>query len=369
MAGLRGMLPAAPLVDYRMLDLGVSDALSPDVATDGRHSDLGSFPSELAQLVIVRPLLGLVRQDVTAYCAKHALRYRFDRSNLDTTFFRNRLRHELLPVLETYNPNIRARLCNTASVAAADYALVARLKREAWTAVLKHEEPAETVVLDRDAWRALPVALQRATIREAVFRLRPRLRDVGFSHVDGACRLGLRGRPGGQAVLLGGLTLTASYHTLLIGTVGAKYPEPDQPLLSTREPLRAVVPGTNPLPGTAWVLDADLPDSWDLAEITANDDGWTAYLDYERIHGPIVMGPRRPGDVFRPRGMGGHGLKVTAYMINRKIPRHLRDRVPLVADSDGIFWVSGHQIGERVAVGIATRCVLRLRFGRAALDE
>jgi len=89
LAGLRGMLPLSPLGELRL-----GAAL--------RDSPLAG------ELRLIRPLLEVARPAIEAYCRSRGLQPRFDRSNLDTTYYRNRLRHELLPMLEGYNPNIRA---------------------------------------------------------------------------------------------------------------------------------------------------------------------------------------------------------------------------------------------------------------------
>ena len=82
--GLRGMLPRTRLPLFSLKDLDIS-------ARDVR---------------LIRPLLEISRAEIEAYCHEHQLSPRQDSSNQDTTFFRNRLRHELIPILESYNPNI-----------------------------------------------------------------------------------------------------------------------------------------------------------------------------------------------------------------------------------------------------------------------
>ena len=293
---------------------------------------------------------------------------RFDRSNLDTTYFRNRLRHELLPLLEGYNPNIRDRLCHTAAVVAGDYALLAQLRDQAWASVLR-EEREGAIQFDRAGWQALPVALQRATLRQATYRLRKSLRDVDFVHVENARRIGMQGETGAQATLPMGLALTLGYDTLTVGDAGDAGPPPDEPLLWSAEPLPVQVPGTTPLPRSEWVLQADLLDEWDAGQIAANPDPWTAYLNLDALAGPLALRPRRRGDRFRPQGMEGHRVKLSAFLINLKIPRAWRDRVPLLAAGDEIVWVCGRRACEGATVGPATQRVARLRFERARSER
>ena len=353
--GLRGMLPLTPLADYRLLDPFLQYQ-----ATDTH--------SPLSDIQLIRPLLKVPRSEIERYCAEQGLAPRFDRSNLDTTHFRNRIRHELMPVLRTYNPNIRARLCHTATVVAADYELLTQLREQTWAEVVR-EEQETTVIFDRADWRALPVALQRATLRQAAYRLRRSLRDVNLVHVEQARRVGLRGKTGAQATLPMGLALTVGYDVLTLGDAGdvctSPPPNVNEPLLWSDEPLAVQVPGTTLLPQSRWTLQAEILEGWDAHQIAADHDPWTATLDADRLARPMVLRPRRQGDRFSPQGMEGHSVKLSAFMINLKIPRAWRDHVPLlVAGSEGdeIVWVCGWRIGESVVVRPETRRVARLWF-------
>jgi len=356
-AGLRGMLPFTPLTDYRLLS---------QIANGEWRMANGESPISNLQppISIIRPLLEIPRSAIECYCADHGLTPRFDRSNLDTTYFRNRLRHKLLPLLETYTPNVRARLCHMAAVIAEDYDLLAQLREQVWTTVVREEQ--ETAILfDRIGWRALPVALQRATLRQAAYRLRKDLRDVDFVHVENARQVAVMGETGAQATLPMGLMLTVGYDTLTMSDAGDAGPPPDEPLLWSTEPLPVQVPGTLPLPQSEWALQAETLEEWDVHQIATNPDPWTAYFDVDALAGPLALRPRRQGDRFRPQGMGGHRVKLSALMVNLKIPRTRRDHVPLLVAGDEIVWVCGQRIGEGGAVRSETRRVARLRFERA----
>ncbi len=349
-AGLRGMLPLTSLASYRLLDPFLQSLTS-----NNQH------PASSIQLI--RPLLEVPRPEIERYCASQGLTPRFDRSNLDTTYFRNRLRHELLPLLETYNPNVRVRLCHTAAVVATDYELLTQLREQAWVKVVQEEREA-AIVFDRATWRALPVALQRATLRQAACRLRINLRDVDFVHVENARQVGLGEETGAQATLPMGLALTVGYDTLTVGDAGDAGPPPDEPLLWSAEPLPVQVPGTTPLLRSEWALRAEVLERWDAHQIAANPDPWTAYFDADTLASPLALRPRRRGDRFRPQGMGGHSVKLSAFMTNLKIPRAWRDHVPLLTTDGEIVWVCGQRIGAGATVESGTRRVARLWFAR-----
>jgi tRNA(Ile)-lysidine synthase len=346
LAGLRGMSPA---VDLGSLNLDHERSWS--------------------NIQLVRPLLAVTRAEIESYCRTHNLAPRFDRSNLDTTYFRNRLRHHLLPLLETYNPNIRALLRRTAAVAAADYELVAHARDEAWKRLLRTES-ASAISFDLAGWRALPLALRRATLREAAYRLRPGLRDVDFVHVEQAVTVASRSPTGAQATLPQGLRVTVEYQTLRLGGAEDTSPAPDWPLLWSDAPLPIAMPGHTALPGGPWRLEASPWDEGSDAALT-NRDRWTAYLDADRLGSNPALRPRRPGDRFQPLGMGGHNVRVADFMVNVKIPRRWRSHVPLLVHerpgSPGeseIAWLVGWRIDERVKITAGTRRVVRLRWQR-----
>jgi tRNA(Ile)-lysidine synthase len=333
--GLRGMLPATPLSDYHLL---------PD------HPDPAPF-------TLVRPLLTTTRAAIEVYCAAHKLAPRFDRSNLDTTYFRNRLRHEVLPYLEGINPNIRALLRRTAAVAAADYEALREMAEGAWARICR-EQDENHIAFDLAGWRALPLSSQRTTIREAAFRLGRDLRDVSFAHVEGAVRVARNGSTGAQATLPGGLSLRVDYEALVVATAGHKPAPPPWPLLWTTETLPVTIPADIPLPGGAWRFTL-APARPPLAPVLR--DRWSAALNIPP-DAQIALRARRPGDRFAPQGLDGHTQKLSAFMINVKIPASWRDHIPLLTVNGRIAWVAGWRVSHHFAVPYDAEVFLLAHF-------
>ena len=354
LAGLRGMLPRTRLADYRLLD--------------------NPAPRKM-DLWLIRPLLGVTRAEIEAYSEHHELRPRFDRSNLDTTYFRNWLRHRVIPLLEQHNPNLQAVIRRSAQVIADDYALLRSLLEEAWPAIIREEAVPEEgtvagakarIVFDLAAWRALPISLQRSSIREAIHLLRRSLRNVNFVHVENAVQVGREGPTGAESTLPSGLMLTVGYDRLMVAEASTELPLPDWPLLAAgHPPVPIPVPGTKMLDGSAWVLWTavmerdDLPADWET-----NADPWRAFLDLEAVGAHLWLRTRRPGDRFRPLGMGGHSVKLADFLTNEKVLRSARDRLPLLAAEWGICWVCGQRIDSRARVRSDTQHVLFVRFAR-----
>jgi tRNA(Ile)-lysidine synthase len=311
----------------------------------------------------VRPLLQVERAQIAIYCETHGLHPRFDRSNLDTTFFRNRIRHELLPLLETYNPQVQDILRRSASLLADDFAVLQAQLSKAWNKTVVFES-AEAVEFDLEAWRSLPPSMQRATLREAVHRLRRSLRNINWAHIEDALWLAREKSTGAQATLPQGLMLAIRYDRLTVAE-GGHVPVPSAMPLLHVELLDLAVPGRTALPDTDWEVMTHLLSGDELpADWRENTDRWRVFLDARAVGSPPCLRRRRPGDRFQPLGMGGRTAKLADFMINIKLPRELRSRWPLLVGRSGIAWVVGQRQDERSRVSAVTPRVLLLQFQR-----
>jgi tRNA(Ile)-lysidine synthase len=144
------------------------------------HSPLHGAP----HLTAVRPLLRVTRADIEQYCRERHLQPRHDATNDELHHARNRIRHELLPALEQYNPNIRAVLARLADTVASDLEVIEAATRDAFERIAHAQ--GDAIEVDRPAWRALPAGLQRDVLREAVRRLKGDLTNLGYTAIEEA---------------------------------------------------------------------------------------------------------------------------------------------------------------------------------------
>ncbi len=135
------------------------------------------------EIPLVRPLLDLWREDIEAYLSEIGWQAREDLTNRDTTYFRNSLRHELIPELEGYNPQFKEVLWRMANVLGEEDRYLTDLAEQAWESCLIVRTQ-ERVDLDREVFLSLDKALQRRLLRKALGLLRPDLRDMGFEVVE-----------------------------------------------------------------------------------------------------------------------------------------------------------------------------------------
>jgi len=349
LAGLRGMLPSISLAALRLPLFAL-----PEYAA-------------LDNIWLYRPLLAVPRSVITQYLANASITPRFDRSNLDTTYFRNRIRHELLPFLKTYNPQIGNALWQMSATIREDYAFLAAIMERTWQESCRSATE-KAVTFDLTIWRTLHVAQQRSLLRRAAWHLRRQLRDFDFEAVEHARHfLSAPGSTAGQQISLPGrLRLTMSYDCFIVHDARVS-PPATGPQLSVAE-LTLMWPGETRLPGTDWRLQVEsvergaLPANWMV-------DLWQTWLDADKINASLILRRRRPGDRFLLLGMAGHRVKINELMINRKIPRWERAQWPLVCSGDDILWVPGVRAGAVAAVDAKTVRLLHLRLDRLAADD
>lgn len=136
---------------------------------------------------IIRPLLMVERDAITAYCEAQGLIWREDASNAKTDYRRNAIRLELWPQLTAYNPRLSEALCATADICRAEDQLLEQWSLEAYQ---KLRLPDDAVALSWSGLAALPLALQRRVLRLAWQELTSQKKGLSFRQVEEVLALG-----------------------------------------------------------------------------------------------------------------------------------------------------------------------------------
>jgi tRNA(Ile)-lysidine synthase len=294
---------------------------------------------------LVRPLLGIWRGEISAYLDKRSLKPHMDRSNLDTRFFRNRLRHELIPYLEGYNPQLREIIWRTAEILAGDEEALTLAANRAWGECIL-EEGDEFVAFKQLSLSDQPLGLKRRLLRKAIERLRPGLRDVDFNSVERALDFLIRPSRSRQMDLGLGLRVLIEKERFYLAAWEADLPTRDWPQLPSGKRFNLEIPGTLSL-GEGWSLRAVVEQGEDIqVRIRANKNPFQAWVDVGEATPTLHVRSRRSGERFRPLGMKGHSIKVSDFMINEKLPRRARQGWPLVCLDDQVVWIPGLRLGH-----------------------
>ncbi|MFC1984150.1 tRNA lysidine(34) synthetase TilS [Chloroflexota bacterium] len=302
-----------------------------------------------SNLIIVRPLLALSREETANYCHRHQLMPRIDTSNLSLSPLRNRIRLQLLPLLESYNPQVAEALLRTARIAIDDLAFMDKETTRLWGKIAQKQ--GNTIILAKEKFLELPSALKRYLLRRAIEDLLGNLKDIETRHIEEIMEA--LTKPAGKRINLpGGLVFSIEYNQYLIGAEPAALSP--FPILDTEFLLN--IPGETMLPG--WHIEATIISR---EQMTTKEKDFTAYFDPDKTGDKLLVRPRQPGDRFQPLGMS-QLKKVGEFMIDSKISSAWRQRIPLVCSPQHILWVVGWRIDERVKVTQNTKKVLRIKF-------
>lgn len=320
-----------------------------------------SLPNEWSETIpLVRPLLSTWREEIDRYIKENTLGFKMDTSNLDRTYYRNRLRHELIPYLETYNPKIRKLIWQTGYTLQDDYALVAAEIERNWEACLSQQGRAY-IKFHLSRVRSLPAGMQRHLLRAAVSALRPDMRDITYDLLVRAQDFIQSHPESGQMELTAGLCLLVEGDALILVDQEDQSVFDDPLRLASTQPIEIEIPGSLSL-SSSWELRAELmpADVELISRLSKNPDPYQGWFDVERLPTPLYVRSRKTGDRFMPLGMDGRSTKVSDFMVNVKIPRRLRDGWPLVVMKETIVWIPGYQVAELYRVTPDTRKVLHL---------
>ncbi len=323
----------------------------------------GTGPSGLSGIPVqngpvVRPLLCATREEIEDYCRRAGLTWRTDPSNLSTNYLRNKIRHQLLPLLKKeFNPCVEQALLRLGDIIEEEDGFLQNYTLKVGGKLIKERRAGE-IKLDLPGFLGLPLAVRRRLLRAAVSEAAGNLKDFGYLHVEDCLHLLAGGPVGGEIHLPGGVRVRKSYRDFIIH----KDPERFSPHPFVEQQI--AVPGETPVPALgvtvhAAIIEREPGQAPCLLDLRGSSH--RAFFDYDKIKLPLYVRTRRPGDRMRPFGMGG-SKKLKKLFGDLKIPREEREQIPLVASDGEIYWAVGCRRSREALVTPETRRVLMLHF-------
>lgn len=273
----------------------------------------------------VRPLLDVSRYEIEQYLRCCSLNWRDDSSNIDAKYLRNRIRHELLPVLKTYNPDIRSSLSATAKILGDDEELLAELTRELFSTTCKVEE--RRILCDIARLRSLKRGMLNRILRYAFRQLTGTLELIGKRHIDAICGIIESDRPNSRLTLPHQVLAIRDYDQLSLVLQDYNVYETDFELLINGY-------GYYELPnGTSISVEA-------VSQLPTYPGTDSACFDLTKTPFPWTVRTFRSGDRIMPFGMTGR-KKVKNLFIDRKVPLSERKRIPLFFCGEDLIYIAG----------------------------
>jgi tRNA(Ile)-lysidine synthase len=292
---------------------------------------------------IIRPLIETPRSEIEEYLRTKEIKWVEDSTNRARDFLRNRIRHELIPGLEEYNPRIREALSRTAGILRIEENFI-RSGAKNWLQYVFGSAGEDELVGNISRYKLIPEALRPAFLRMAIERLKGDLRKISFGHIDSIDELLFSEAPSGEISLPDGIVMAKGYDLFLITRRSELRREFSHTILS---------PGKWSFPEFECEVEIKEVESLlipqkSLFDATPNhgEDKFVGAFDVRSVEFPIGVRNFSPGDRFIPLGMKTP-KKVKRFFIDGKIPRFLRSRIPIFFSGGEIMWIGGMRIDER----------------------
>jgi tRNA(Ile)-lysidine synthase len=292
--------------------------------------------------------------------SERGLACRDDPSNRDLSIPRNRVRHELIAYLEReFNPGINRVLAREAALAREDEDYLGQQAIDLARTIVLTATGGKTEI-DAVALRSLHPALASRIARHVLTSRAPG-RFVGSDHVDWLLKL--CDAPADAAVDLPGQRAVRRGGAIVIEPPAARIRRGgDVAANSFRVPLS--IPGEVTLDNHGWAVSARRLDTMDDRTGFGPARGPEVAIASDPLTLPLAIRSRRQGDRFRPLGLTRR-KKLQDFLVDRKIPREMRDSLPLVVDGeDRIVWVVGESVAEDFRVTEPARGVILLKARR-----
>ncbi|HEU0000497.1 MAG TPA: tRNA lysidine(34) synthetase TilS [Ktedonobacteraceae bacterium] len=346
---------------------------------------------------IIRPLLGVTHAQTVAYCQQHGIEPLEDASNADPAYTRNRIRHQLLPLMESINPGFRATLLRSAAVMRSDLDYIEAQLDACWPGVISSEQE-DAITLQLEKLAALPANLQRHLVRRVTSHLcggQSPLEPRHYALIEQLLQAPAD-RQTRSLDLPQGLRVTRVLHKATFerlhtndlvdgsdsgerdirgregGGHGGDGRDKSRPYNSGEE-VELSVPGEVAVPGTAWIARAEIladglqervkealrcedwTEVWHLLPLSR----YVVYIDAASAASVLRVRTRRPGDRLQPLGMQ-HEKKVQDVLVDKRIARPLRDSIPLFFSASHCVWLAGVALDERVRLTSQTERIVRI---------
>ena len=326
------------------------------------------WPGHSPKLELFRPLLQVTKSETEEYCRSLGRPFRTDSENTQPYFTRNRVRHQLLPLLaREYNPRVQEALVRLSGIAALDLDYLEQQCGLLWEQAATNTGPpgGEHIELDLSILLSAHAALRRLLLKKAYVTLAGDPRRLQEDNISAMARTLEREDPEATLSLPRGIW----FHRTRRSVVFSQSPQPPCSLPEFRDNYTLSLPQ---VPGLCvetlagpWTVTVQLS-LFPPAKSAVGPTPMVAHLDPGLVSQGLTVRTRLPGDKFRPLGMK-NAKKLQDFFVDAKVPRGWRDRIPLLVSDQGIAWVVGCRIADWAkadSYGSPAASALRVEFIR-----
>ncbi|WP_353094405.1 tRNA lysidine(34) synthetase TilS [Tissierella praeacuta] len=300
---------------------------------------------------IIRPILGIDRKEIEAYIEKKKIETVLDKTNLEPIYSRNKVRLEILPYIErNFNPNIVNTLWRMSRVSSIDSEFLEEFSESRYNIIVKNQDK-HSIILDGGKLLDEHKCIQQRIIRMSILKINGSLQGISEVQISTVINLLSTFDTGKEVHLSNNIIAKLSYGDLVIEKGINKNN------INYSYSLR--FPGFNIIEDIGYSFNIKIFNM--DKDFIMNKDKNTKYFDADKVKGKLVARNRINGDRFIPFGMRGT-KKLKDYFIDEKIPKELRDKIPLIVDDENIIWVVGYRTNDLYRVTKKTKRILLISY-------
>jgi tRNA(Ile)-lysidine synthase len=313
----------------------------------------GSGPSGLSGIppvrnnIIIRPLIEIKRDEIMNYLKERRLTFAFDISNSNKLHLRNRIRHELLPMMLDYQPRLLEHLSIASNIMRDEDIFLDSMATQ-WidNKVIRHG-PGDMSV-SALSLKDLPYPLKNRVIRILLKQVNNSHYPLDYDHIISVSELLKNNQPQCSIDLPDDITVRKTYNDLHFLLKAHRHVTGYTSLLEG--------PGTYNLDAAGQTLTLYEVDY--QKDVSLETTSSAAFLDADKLKFPLTARNFKPGDRFIPLGMKGH-KKVKNFFIDLKVPTEKRVLTPILTCQERIVWICGYRIDERFKVSQDTKRIMK----------
>lgn len=305
---------------------------------------------------IIRPLLAISRSEIENYCRENSISPRIDSSNLMDIYTRNKVRLDLIPYINgLFEIDIGENINKLSYLVRGEIDFIEEFASKAYNQCVVKKEHGK-LDLNMEEFDKNHSAVKRRILRTAIKNIKGDLKGIEFKSVESIIELASKRKTGTQVHLPGKISAEIVYDTLVLS---AQYEK--EKTAAFERPVN--IPGVTAVEELEASLEAEIVEKTLNAKTgyAAEKDALIQFFDYEKLKTGINIRNRREGDVFKPLKSNGT-KKLKEYFIDNKVPRGLRDNIPLVTKNNEVIWIIGYKISDKFKVTENTKSVLKLEY-------
>jgi len=302
---------------------------------------------------IIRPLLDCSKKEILNYLKQERLNFNLDKTNFNLNFTRNRIRHEVIPIFKKINPSIEENILAQAKL----FQDISQSVETTIKPIIKSSYfDKDKAELSLKKWERINGFYKKEVIL-AFLRKFSSTKDIYSPQIEEIVDLLENSSTGSYKILPSGLVIYKNYDKLIISYKNLLF---DKKKIKKQQ---IKIPGITELPE----IQVKIETNFSNKKKSGNQD--TAFIDFKKTGKDIFVRSRKSGDRFQPTGLAG-SKKVQDFLIDAKIPKFLRDNVPILVDKkDKIIWLGGLRQDRQFIASKNSEKILIIKLNKEQKDE